>query len=1073
MRQKANLVALLAVLFAGGICVPGRVFALPAPGPLAFAGATPQQGSLVTNGSVNVVLTATCTFDEGSLAVTLNGTPISQSGFLPFSACTNSRKTSKVVNVPISLPNGSITGAPGTLSAGDSANFSASGTGDSLSWNFDGGAEPASGSPVNATFNAAGTFTVRLRAINDESLAASGMDGGNLVSDTREFQAGDPTPASQVVAVEMPPDVDFRNFESGHTHPVALSADDTQLYALNTPEGRLAIFDVESGGDLSFSGDVAVGLDPVSLAVRPGTNEVWVANHLSDTVSVVDVAQRKLLATIAAGDEPTDVVFASGRAFVSLAGNQDRVKVYDAASRTEVTSIDIFGDDPRAMAVNAAGTEVYLVVLESGNQSTILFHRLVELGGGPPPPNPPRAGGMGAAPEVGLIVQLNPATGNWEDETGQSWNSKIDYTIDDSDVFIIDADAGTPSVVDTVHRVGTILFDVAVRPGSSEIWVPNTDARNLVRFEPNLHGHLVETRISKVNPGSGSVAPVDINSHINYAITPGPPAEIAGSLAHPGNGVFTSDGQTFYLAALGSKKVGVLDANANVTDLIDVGDGPSGVALNETDGRLYVMNRFDNTISIVNTSTDTQTGVIGVTGASQFDPSPDIIKAGRKFLYDAQITSGHGDVSCATCHVFSNFDNIAWDLGDPQGSFVDYNQAPWVTFGPLLGPSTNGFDPMKGPMTTQTLRGLKDIDPLHWRGDMQDFQHFNKAFVGLMGMEGRCSLGSQACDPENPCPSGQTCLGLSESEMDTYAAFIHTVYFPPNPFRNLDDSVPSSQIFVPMQSGDGEMVEANARQGELDYSNKQLDAGVFTCNQCHTLPTGTNRKLFNGNAEGETQDFKIPQLRNMYEKVGFDVIRPNLQNGNANTSDDNVGLFVQKRGFGFLHDGGVSLTEFLAATVFTSTPVEERNMFAFMLAFPTESKPSVGKQLTFTSAAACAADATLTTLIDCARNNPPNDQCPLSVDLAVRGMVGSQARGYLYDAGTNLFKPDSVVESPVGRNALCDSLTSGDILTFMGVPRGAGARMGIDRDRDTWPDHTEITLGFDPADPNSNPWEFE
>jgi hypothetical protein len=416
--------------------------------------------------------------------------------------------------------------------------------------------------------------------------------------------------------------------------------------------------------------------------------------------------------------------------------------------------------------------------------------------------------------------------------------------------------------------------------------------------------------------------------------------------------------------------------------------------------------------------------------------------------------------------VFSNFDNIAWDLGDPQGSFVDYDDVGWVTFGPLLGPSTNGFDPMKGPMTTQTLRGLKDTDPFHWRGDRENFQHFNGAFVGLMGMEGFCSLGFQACDPDNPCPAGQSCLGLPASDMDAYTAFIDTVGFPPNPFRTLNDFSPAL-VPVPSQLGGGQMVTGNAQQGRADYQNELLDAGVFSCNNCHALPTGTSRNLFNGSAEGESQDFKIPHLRNMYEKVGFDVIRPNLQTGNANSSDNNIGLPVQKRGFGFIHDGSISMTEFLAASVFTSTPQQEIDMFAFMLAFPTESKPAVGHQLTVTSAtiATCVSGSILTTLI----NQAEAGNC----DLAVRGVVGAQAKGYAYDVDTNLFVPDSIVETPQSRSALCNTIASGDVLTFMGVPPGAGRRLALDRDRDTWPDRTETTLGFDPANPNSNPWEFQ
>jgi hypothetical protein len=46
------------------------------------------------------------------------------------------------------------------------------------------------------------------------------------------------------------------------------------------------------------------------------------------------------------------------------------------------------------------------------------------------------------------------------------------------------------------------------------------------------------------------------------------------------------------------------------------------------------------------------------------------------------------------------------------------------------------------------------------------------------------------------------------------------------------------------------------------------------------------------------------------------------------------------------------------------------------------------------------------------------------------------------------------------------------VLTYSGVPPGAGVRLGIDRDRDTWLDRTEASLGTDPADPRSNPWQF-
>ncbi len=201
----------------------------------------------------------------------------------------------------------------------------------------------------------------------------------------------------------------------------------------------------------------------------------------------------------------------------------------------------------------------------------------------------------------------------------------------------------------------------------------------------------------------------------------------------------------------------------------------------------------------------------------------------------------------------------------------------------------------------------------------------------------------------------------------------------------------------------------------------------------------------------------------MYEKVGFGVIRPGVLSGNPN----NIGLSQQKRGFGFLHDGSVSLTEFLAATVFTMSEQQERDMFAFMLAFPTESAPAIGRQVTVTLAN--KTNATVVSTVNTLIAQAEAGKC----DVIVRGVLGGVAKGYVYDTASNLFQPDSLLESAVAEGTLRGSVAGADVITYTGVPFGAGVRLGIDRDRDTWLDRTEATLGYDPANPNSNPWQFQ
>jgi YVTN family beta-propeller protein len=130
-------------------------------------------------------------------------------------------------------------------------------------------------------------------------------------------------------------------------------------------------------------GSIRVGLEPVALAIRPGTDELWVSNHVSDTVSIVDVAagsptrhrvvdtvQRITPAGATDFDEPAGIAFTEdgARAFVALSST-DRIAVIDAASREVTGNIKVRAQDPRAIAVRNG--RLYVAAFESGNQSEL------------------------------------------------------------------------------------------------------------------------------------------------------------------------------------------------------------------------------------------------------------------------------------------------------------------------------------------------------------------------------------------------------------------------------------------------------------------------------------------------------------------------------------------------------------------------------------------------------------------------------------------------------------------------------------------------------------------------------
>jgi DNA-binding beta-propeller fold protein YncE len=855
----------------------------------------------------------------------------------------------------------------------------------------------------------------------------------------------------------------FVNFESGHVRPLALSPDGSKLFAVNTPDNRLEIYTV-GVGSLTLAAEVPVGLEPVAVATRTnlaGRTEAWVVNHLSDSVSIVEVdpttiALSHVTRTLATCDEPRDIVFAgsgNARAFVTTARRGQNcpvaadlttagrgravVQVWNANALTSalsggpIANIELFTDTPRALAKSPSGDTVYAAGFHSGNQTTSILEPTVSGSGNTRPPFPP--GSTPNAPNTGLIVKFNPVNGRWEDErgaAGPNWDPQIPFTLPDRDVFLIDALAATPALfssANNVVHVGTVIFNMAVRPDNGRVYVANTDARNQVRFEPfisatqGVQGHIVESRITVI---SGTTAtPHHLNPHIDYLCEPPcaqNPAEVEQSLAFPGDMVFSSNGQRVYVTGFGSQKIGIFDtdnleANIITKTLVEVGSGPSGIVLDEARNQLYVMNRIDGTISIVSNAATPATAAETAVVPLRYDPSPADARDGRIFLYDARTTSAHGDQACASCHIFGDFDSLAWDLGNPFGA-VENNPNPF-----LVPPQSQAiFHPLKGPMTTQSLRGMQDAGPMHWRGDrtgappasesfneVANFKKFNPAFVGLLGRPTQ----------------------LDDSEMSAFADFMLTVQYPPNPIRALDDAPTTPQF-----------------DGEDFFRNHQTDAGLLQCAFCHSLPMGTSAQ---STIEGETQEFKVAHMRNLYQKVGMFGVAAD-----------------QVRGFGFLHDGSVfTVFNFLQAGVFNfGSPssvanTNRRNVEQFALAFDTGLKPIVGQQVSITPAT--SADSIVNGRIDLLIARADAGNC----DLVAKGNSGGIARGWRYVGGNN-FQPDRNADGVVDKTTLrALAAVVGQEQTYTCVPLGSGPRIGVDRDEDGIFDRRELDCGTDPADP--------
>jgi hypothetical protein len=310
---------------------------------------------------------------------------------------------------------------------------------------------------------------------------------------------------------------------------------------------------------------------------------------------------------------------------------------------------------------------------------------------------------------------------------------------------------------------------------------------------------------------------------------------------------------------------------------------------------------------------------------------------------------------------------------------------------------------MKGPMTTQTFRGISDSGPMHWRGDRTGntraivdgvmesreaaaFKAFNPAFVGLVGRQQE----------------------LSEQQLQRLTDFSLTIVMPPNPVRKLDNSLSPAQ-----------------QRGRNIYFNVRRTSGVLLCNDCHLLAPA--QKRFGTNTtitfEGPTIDenFKVPQLRNMYQKTG--LFHSPAKNPVVT-------------GFGFVHDGSVTtLHEFFTeAAVFTfANDGEINDVSDFLFAFDSNLAPVVGQQVTLTGSSPASASTRVALFEQRASQAIP--EC----DLVVTGLLDGERQWALYQGSDSyLLASGATVSSQQLRESLGEVASE---LTFTCAVPGSGARL--------------------------------
>lgn len=621
-------------------------------------------------------------------------------------------------------------------------------------------------------------------------------------------------------------------FVSPHSNPIV--AVDGQVFVVNTPCDTVDVID---SAKRQVIARINVGIDPVSLAVRPDHRELWVSNHVSDSVSVIDndpesVTYLQVVATIqqfdtesrsTEFDEPVGIAFANNeKAYVALS-SENKIAVVDVESRTVTRMLDITAQDPRAIFVR--GDRLYVVPFESNNQTQL-------------------SGGTG--PIDGDLVTFNAHEHAVANNNVLSIGAVSDIIkhpeVPDRDLYIFDT--SSDELVEVVDGLGTLLYGIAV-DSNGQAFVAQTDARNDANGRAGTKGHgLGElenraflNRVTQVElQGGKATTPKFID------LEPLPPEQPAKgqALATPFAIQISDDDSTLYVSAAGSDKLVTIDAESGrILGRVDVEAVPRGIALEKTQDdshNAWVFNAVANSISLVDVSNPAELRL--VESIALEDPTHPQVKLGR-IAFNTASASTTETFSCASCHPDGHTDQLLWVL-----------KTPVVTGGDQIM-----------PRSTMPIRGLRDTEPYHWDGIPGDPYGGNNS-ANVWGEDPPNS------DKEDPTSSTRHLIDgglaatmamvgnegvndegkqgrLSAAERDAMAVFLLSVPYPPAPQRAYDN-----------------VVSHRAMQGfklfHID-GDHQDDPTPNVCGNCHRMPF-----LVSTNTPGTGMD--APTWRGAYDR---------------------------------------------------------------------------------------------------------------------------------------------------------------------------------------------------------------
>jgi uncharacterized repeat protein (TIGR01451 family) len=298
-------------------------------------------------------------------------------------------------------------------------------------------------------------------------------------------------------------------------------------YVANYGSNNVSIIDLSTNTVVET---VAVGTNPIDVAITPDGNYAYVTNFNSDTISVIDTSNNSVVDTIVFDQftRPNGIAITpdGNYAYVVNSGINN-VAVIDLSTNTAVDNITV-GNFPEEIAITPDGAYAYVTNAISGTTSVsvieISSNNVVDTISF-------EIDGFSRTPRS---IVFTP--------DGNFAYVAVSVAYIDS-VYVIDTSSNT--IIDTI-RVGDNSWAITISPDGNFVYVTNT-------FTDNV-----------------SVINTSTNSEVNSINVGSDPEGIA----------ITSDGNFLYVTNSNSNTVSVIETGINVViDTINVGLDPKGIAM--------------------------------------------------------------------------------------------------------------------------------------------------------------------------------------------------------------------------------------------------------------------------------------------------------------------------------------------------------------------------------------------------------------------------------------------------------------------------------------------------------------